>query len=440
MKTTPRLAAAGALALALAACGEKSKPDPYLQNLPDAAAVTIETSAAAPAGVAVAAAAVDPSAIPSGGSAADDLALVHGKAQQLNAAIRDVFAHVDALTANGGQVLAGNVKQWGPAVRCVEPDGAGGCVAGGEAKLVLRSRLWTDHLGDFVVLATSTAGTDYRPVLAGYLVRGAMDRRGAGRLWVNHENLHAAAAGFKGRGYLAAGFAAGPVAKAETVRMLEFTRDVDDPAGHPAVTAAFSAWRNALGVVRARVAGFADLDRAGPAEELGFWRAVWAPSRGGRAFTVVTDGRNPGAGGALTGDVDPARYWFARACYPAGQATPSYKEWFYCDKQVSGQPNPPVACVLQNAGQGTVDPEVTTSFASWQQTSCAWNPAVSGPEPVELRPPSLEPRDGADDDRDEDGAEHVGLLPEACPSTATSVMNPDPTPPGMRGPGMGGMM
>ena len=42
--------------------------------------------------------------------------------------------------------------------------------------------------------------------------------------------------------------------------------------------------------------------------------------------------------------------------------------------------------------------------------------------------PSLEPRD-ENDDRDEDGASHVGLLPEACPSTATS--SPDAAPPGM---------
>lgn len=428
--------AAGVLALALAACGEKSKPDLYLQNLPDAAAVTMDTSAAAPTGAVLSGAAVEPSSIPSGAPTGNDLAVVHDRAQRLNESLRGAFAQIDALTASEGQVLAGGVKQWGPAIRCVEPDGSGGCVAEGQAKLVLRARRWTDHVGDFVVLATSVAGTaaDYRPVAAGYLVRGAMDRRGAGRLWVNHENLRAAAPGFKGGGFLAAGFAAGPVAKAATYRLLRFTRDLGDPAGHPAITATFSAFRNGAGLVRARVAGFADLDQQGAAEELGIWRAVWAPARGGRAFTVVTDARNPNAGGAVTGDVDPAKYWFARACYPAGQPSASYKEWFLCDRLVSGQPNAPRACVLANGGQGAVDPAVPTAFTSWQQTSCHVDPAS---EPDELRPPGLEPRDG-DDDREEDGASHVGLVPEACPSTATSVMNPDQTPPGMGGPGLSG--
>ena len=55
MKTPFRIAAAGALALALAACSEKSKPDPYLQSIPDAAALTLDTSASAPAAAVTAA-------------------------------------------------------------------------------------------------------------------------------------------------------------------------------------------------------------------------------------------------------------------------------------------------------------------------------------------------------------------------------------------------
>ena len=44
MNTLPRIAAAGALALALAACGQKSKTDAYLQNLPEVAAVSDSSS------------------------------------------------------------------------------------------------------------------------------------------------------------------------------------------------------------------------------------------------------------------------------------------------------------------------------------------------------------------------------------------------------------
>jgi hypothetical protein len=435
MTPTLRIAAAGALALGLAACGDKTKTDPYLQNIPDAAALTIETSSGAsnPSALTVAAA-VDPTPVESIGN---DLAVVHAKAVQVNEALRDVFGHVDALTASGGQALAGNVKQWGPAVRCVQPDGAGGCVAGGEAKLLLRARRWGDHLGDFVVLATSVSGgaADYRPVLAGYLMRGANDRRGAGKVWVNHENLHAAAAGFKGRGYLAAGFAAGPVAKRATFRMLTFTRDVTDPAGHPEITAAFSAWKNGAGIVRARVAGFANLDKTTSAQELGFWHAVWAASSGGRAFTVVTDWRNPNAGGAVTGDVPTGKYWFGRACYPAGSTAPSYKEWYLCDRAAG-----PAACIL-NSGPGAVDPSVPTTFTSWSQTTCAdRDAAIPLADRDDVLPPTGAPTDDVNDDRDEAGADHVGLLPEPCPSTQAGIMTPDPTPPTMNGPGLGGMM
>jgi hypothetical protein len=427
--TSPlRLAAVGALALGLAACGQKSSTDPYLQNLPDAAALTIDTSASASPAAATIAAAVDPTPVESIGN---DLAVVHHKAQQVNEALRDVFAHVSALTATGGQELTGSVKQWGPVVRCVQGDGAGGCVADGEAKLVLRARRWSDHLGDFVVLATSVSGTaaDYRPVLAGYLMRGAMDHRGAGKVWVNHQNLHAAAPGFKGRGYAVAGFAAGPVAKRATFRMLAFTRDITDPAGHPEITATFNAWKNGAGIVRARVAGFANLDKTTSAQELGFWHGVWAASAGGRAFTIITDGPNPNAGGVVTGDVPAGKYWFGRACYPAGSTLPSYKEWYLCDR-----PNGPAACMLAN-GPGAVDPSVPTSFTSWSQTTCGVDATA------DVLAPAGAPGMDADDAADEDGAGGAGAgTPEPCPNTDLGVMTPDQTPPNMMGPGLGGMM
>jgi hypothetical protein len=293
--------------------------------------------------------------------------------------------------------------------------------------MVLRVRLYNDHLADFLVLARPQGDTleaDFKAVLAGYLIRGPMDRRGAGKLWVNFPNLQAAAPGFKGQGYLAAGFAAGPVAKAVTYRMLGFTRD---PVAHAPITAAFSAWKNAAGTVRARVAGLDANLYSGGGVELGIWRAVWAPTLGGRAFTVITGG-----------DVTAGKYWFARACYPAGATVPSYKEWFECDKIADGAP---AACVLNaplvaGSHQGTVDPNVATSFAHWSETSCYWNPALhaGASEPDELVPPALEPRD-AFDDRDEDGSGHTGLMPEACPSTV-NVASPDPTPPGMMGGGM----
>jgi hypothetical protein len=431
MKTPTRIAAACALALALAACGEKSKPDPYLQNVPDVAALTIDSNATAPTGLALAGVTiVDPPMAVT--NLQDDLGVVHAKAQAMNEALRSVFAHLEALRATGGTKVPGEVKWFGPMNRCVEPDpGGNGCMPNGTATLLLRVQLFGDHAASYVIVArppSSTSDGDYKGVLAGFLIRADVDRRGAGKIWVNLPNLKLAASDFKGTGYLSAGFRAGPVAKAVTYRMLDFTRD---PALHPAVTAAFSAWKNGAGWVRARVAGFANLDRSGPAEELGFWRGVWAPGFGGRAFTVITDGRNPNFGGAMTGDVPAGKYWFGRACYPAGATAPSYKEWFLCDKTIDG---PPAQCVLNalplvaGSHQGAKDPSVgDPNILHWSQTTCyVADAAVPMMDHDQVDPPGSAPMDGADDDRDED-ANHTGLMPEGCP-TNVSDSSPDTTP------------
>jgi hypothetical protein len=431
-KTTTLITAA--LAIALGACGQKAKTDPYLANVPDVAALTMDTSAAAPAGVV----SLEPAGV---ASLQNDLAVVHEKAEAMNHAVRDVFAHLEAITSTGGHELVGNVKEWGPVDRCVEPDGTGGCVLGGVANLRLFVKLFGDRASAFRVDARpqgSTNPDDFQPVLAGYLMRGAVERRGAGKLWVDFPNLQAAAHGFRGEGYLAAGFAAGPIAKEVTYRMLGFTRDA---ALYPKVIAAsFTAWKNAAGWVRARVAGIKDLDQTTTAPELGIWRAVWAPGFGGRAFTVISDFWDPQTQ-TTVGDVPTDKYWFARACYPPGQSVPSYKEWFLCDRGVHPEmmmgvtvmvPNHPAYCVLQNGGVGAPDTSVVTpsSPQTWQATTCYWDPAMHAmaDEPEEIRAPGIEPRD-ADDGRDEDGASHVGLLPEPCPATANSP--PDTAPPGM---------
>ena len=152
---------AAALALGLAACGQKSKTDAYLRNVPEVAALTLDTSAAAPAGVALEPAGVS--------SLQNDLAVVHEKAQAVNRGLRDVFAHLEAIASTGGRELLGNVKEWGPVDRCVEPDGAGGCVANGTANLRLLVKLFGDHASEFRVDARapgSTSAGDFTAVLA----------------------------------------------------------------------------------------------------------------------------------------------------------------------------------------------------------------------------------------------------------------------------------
>lgn len=423
--TTPKTLAALALAAVLAACGSDRKADPYLAAIPDAAALTIDTSASASA---VVTGVIDPLPVTTVG---DDLAVVHRKAQALNDAVRAVFGRIEEIASSGGKELPNGVKVYGPAVRCVQPDGAGGCVTDGQASLRLVVRRHTDRVASFIVqarAAASASDADFKPVLAGYLLRGMMERRGAGRLWVNHENLKAAAPGFLGSGYLAAGFAAGPVAKAVTYRMLDFTRNA---TVHEPITAAFSAWKNGAGIVRARVAGVSATLAEGAGTELGVWRGVWAPALGGRAFTIVAEG-----------DVPPGKFFFGRACYASGQAQPEFKEWYLCDRTelVNGTETPvgPRRCMVLDAGAPTRTVVIGAQSATWADTSCA---AGDGAVPLADRDQVLPPRmgpGGPDDDRDEDGAAQVGLMPEPCPSTATSIPA-DPTPPGMTG-GMGGMM
>jgi len=404
----PKTRWAAGLALALAACAPKSKPDPYLAAVPDAAALTIDTAPAAVAGT------IDPLHVTTFG---DDLGVVHAKAKALNDGLRAVFTHLEEIAASGGNELPGNVKIFGPAVRCVEPDPAGGCVANGEATLRLVVKLFSDTKSGYLLQAKNAGGT-WDPVLAGYLLHGALGRRGAGQLWVNLENLRSIATGYRGQGLLAAGFAAGPVAKRAGYLMVQFTRDTAD---HAPVTAGFRMWKSAAGVVRARVAGIADLDTSGPSPELGFWRGVWMPAEGGRSYTIVA---NFDQGGTITGDVPPAGtmngYWFGRACYAPGASVAKFKEWWLCSRTVG-----PIGCVA-------TAPETDHQIVIGTPGTDTWRIAC-GADAVGIGAPAGVPSADPDDVTTEDGEDQAYVEPEPCPSDART---PDDTSP----PGMTGMM
>jgi len=413
------LVAAG-LALALAACGPKSKPDPYLAAVPDAAALTIDTApAAAVAGT------IDPIHVTTFG---DDLGVVHARAKTLNDGLRQIFGRLEEVAASGGNELPGNVKIFGPASRCVEPDGAGGCVANGTATLRLVVKLFSDMKSGFLLQVQEPGGT-YSPVLAGYLIHGALERRGAGRLWLNLDNLKAVATGYRGQGLLAAGFAAGPIAKRAGYLMVRFTPDTTE---HPnPVTAAFRMWKNAVGTVRARVAGIADLDTTTAANELGFWRGVWSPTLGGRSFTLVSNfDANGGLAGGITGDVLPTGstdgYWFGRACYAPGTTVAKFKEWWLCDRSVPDQ-STPASCVA-NVPEATNHQIVIGAgqYASWAD--------ACGVDTDAFLPPAGAPAPGPDDLSLEEAEAQAYVEPEACPTDAQTPS--DPSPPGMVG-GMG---
>lgn len=418
MRTTMILGA-GLLALALSACGKNDETDPYLAAIPDAAGLSLELQGGASEGLALTAgaeaAAAPAAAAPATPVTPDDLADARARVRALNEAVRAVFARVEEIAAAGGHELPGGVKIYGPSDRCVEPGDGGTCLAAANLRLAVRRH--AGALASFALEARSVDSaleSDFKPVLAGYLVRGPAERRGRGKLWVNHENLAAAAPGFKGEGYLVAGFASGPVARAVTYRMLGFTRD---PAAHAPVTAAFTGFRNPMGTARVRVAALGDFDPAGTDLELGLGRLVYDPAVGGRAFGIVTNWVDRSATPTPHGDVPAGHYWFGRSCYAPGQTTPAFKEWFLC---AAGEG--PAACLAPLGGW--LDAEGTQvagdAAATWKST-CALS--AEGPE---LGPPAGPPSDDPSDDAAEPGQDGTGLAPEPPPSDPA---NPDLTPP-----------
>lgn len=398
MRKTTHLAALAALALGLAACGGKSaKSDPYSEIVPDAAAVTLEAQPASAAGALQAQAAPiqDPALLT---SSVDDLQQVKDRVAHLNADLHKVLDRLEDVMATDGHELPGQVKVWGPAIRCVEP-GTGACVAQASLRLVVR--LVNDRRGGFVLEArdaASTSDADFKPVVAGWLLRAEHARRGVGRLWVNFENLRAAAPGFLGQGYLGAGFAAGPYAKAARYRMIGFTRD---PARHAPVTVAFAGWRSAAGVLRARAVGVGDYDTAGPANELGAWRAIYHPVLGGIAFSVISNFHPVAAPSTTVGDVPAGYYWFGRSCYASGSTTPEFKEWLLCPTAEG-----PRACVA-DAGAGR---QVVIGSGTWAGTSC-----FTALEPDAVKAPAGIPSGNPLDDSGEDAETDSGLAPQAAP-------------------------
>ena len=405
-----RLSGAAAIALALSACAGQDTKSP-IENVPDAAGLTVEVQGGAAEGLALSAdgTAVSSAALATAPDVNDDLAAAREKIAALNQAVRAVFAHVEEIAKTNGAPQPGEVTLYGPVDRCVAE---GACASGGTASLRLKvfhavSTAWAFSLD-------AKVGTEWKPVAAGWLRRGAVARRGVGRVALNLENLRAAAPAYPGRGYLLGGFGNGPVAKALRYRLVDFT---PDPKTWPATTAALRAFKTAAGVTRVRVAEIADLfDPAAPAAsdtELGFAHVAWHPTVGGRAYAVVANYLD---GAIKHGDVPTAtdgseQYFFGRACYAAGQSTPAFKEWFVCPRTEG-----PRACVLAHAGTGDV--VVGAAGATWQNT-CA-----VATEPPELEPPTTPPAAAPDESAPEAGETQSGMTPETPPATADDVAPP----------------
>jgi hypothetical protein len=393
------LALVGVLA---ASCGMKNDPSSSaLDDVPDADALTLEvTGGAAELGALAAAPALATAvAVSDWPATGNDLTEAQKRIAAVNGALRALVGHVEAVALEGGLPTPGGGTWYGPADLCTV-DAATSCPEGAAASF----RLWVGrgplgYAGAFVLQARPLSSTDegaFVNVAAGTLARGVLHRRGHGRIWLDLDNLKAAAAAYPGQGKLYGGFAAGRVAKAETLVLKDFTPDAGNP-DWPAATVALRGFKTAAGTARVRVASVKDLVQTTEDTELGLAHVVWNAALGGRAWAMVT---NYVAGEATHGDVPADSYFLGRACWAAGDpTTPVYKEWFLCPKSQG-----PAVCIADPANPGSV--EIGTSW-----TQCA----VTG-DPGEYDPPAAAP--GSD----------PAQVPSALPGEGQAGETPDAPP------------
>jgi len=425
MKTTPLLATT--LALALTACGQVND---FSGATPDLAGLTLEVEGGPAEGLPLATMsdAAPQAALATAPGDGDELATIRAEVRALNGELSRVMERVQEAVQAGGAPAVGNRMVYGPADRCVVPDGAGGCSA--SANFVLGVKRERDMVFSWLLEARpvgSTDQADFRPVAAGWLARGAHPHRGVGRLAINLRNLKAVQPLYAGDGFLLAGFANGPVAKSLRYRLVEFTPDGANPR-----TAAFVGMKNAAGVRRVRVATPQDLLPGPNGAELLLARAAWLPGVAGRTYSIVTNWRQldhlaspPVLAGAAHGDVPGATwdssYYFGRACYapasPGAPLTLKFKEWYLCERTEG-----PVACAARQGGSSTV----VSGAGTWAD-NCRL--AV---EPPELGDPG-DAGEQPEHDSDEPGMDGSGMqLPPPPPGDANDTGAPPAGMPGMQ--------
>jgi hypothetical protein len=409
--TISRHVFAGALALALLACGKVAdEEDEFRDAVPDAAGLTLELQG----GTTEAALASAPEALEASdlGAGGDDLAVARERLRQLNAAVGGVLVRVDELIGAQPTTLPGDVRMFGPA------NLPAGATPAATFRLTVRKKA-PGRFG-FLVDAkpVNTADSAYVHVAAGEIVRGVAARRGRGTIGIDADALHAVnGLAFPATGKLLASFAhTGARGKALAYRLLAFDADGAGTT-HAPVTAKLVGHRHSVtGVTRVRLAALDDLvgpNSASPFhDELVFAHFGWSPALGkARAYTVATnwvDGSSQ-----LHGDVTPIgsspAFWIGRACWQGN--TKHFQEWFKCSW---GQPLE--ACALQiflapTSERYVKDSTLLGSSGTWQQACQGVEldapPDTSGPSPV--------------DDNAESGVEaDPGEPPARMPANTTS--------------------
>jgi hypothetical protein len=403
MKTW-KILGAGALALAITACGRQQED--FTAATPDAAGLSLELAGgqvegfgAAPGEAGLTTALVAPP-VP---AQADELGDARESIRWLNGEVRRVLDRVADVAKLPGTSELGDLKVYGPAVRCVQEDAGGACQAQASLRLAIRHhylRVYSWALEARPVASTDPA--DFKPVLAGWLARNGEAHRGRGRAAFNLENLRAAAPGYTGRGYLLVGFGHGAAGgKSVRYKLVDFT---PDPAQREAVTAGFVGHVTPLGVHRIRVATFKDvIPGSNPfPREVVLAHLGWVPGLGGRGYLAVADWTD--ALGNLHGDVPAGQYYLGRGCWSAGGQV-RVKEWRFCPQALG-----PAACLA------TAPVSVEPAGAQWSDCT-----GFTGEEP--LPGPSAP---GAEEDTSDEPSPPADQAPtpEAPPATPGDTAPP----------------
>ncbi|HEY6003241.1 MAG TPA: hypothetical protein VIV57_10220 [Anaeromyxobacter sp.] len=288
-----RLLVAAAVALGLAACGNKTTPD-FAAGTPDSAGLTLETTGGSGDGLIASA--------PSGGASAlsvnGSIDALTCQSYELTCNIRRSIAGVNlfirgALEPVEALIVLGPVSEPSDDVRVYGPTPLP------QGNPVANFRLSVKFMGNdtfrwkLEAQALMPPDAPFLVVMAGQLQRGDVPHRGRGFIGIDVDQLNAVnPTAFPGQGKLLAAFAHVGLQKALVYAAKQF-----QVAGMAApVTAVFTGWKNSLGQARVRLAAINDFVAANgtaPANELLLSRIGYWPLLGGRTAVAVLGGNVP---------------------------------------------------------------------------------------------------------------------------------------------------
>jgi len=295
-----RTLAIGALVVLIAGCGGGVEADPeFLDATPDIDGLMGEvTGDAASEGLATS----------TSGLVADELGTAESHLESiptyleqarfavrgLNGVVRKALTPIVELIKNNPDVADGEKHVWGP-----EDHG------NATYRFTLKKRA-AKRFGWLLEGKPKGAADDqYKPVMAGGIVVGAIAHRGRGTVGIDGDAFHAIDSSVPSTGKLLMGFSHGVGAgKSLTYALKDFSPDTTQ---YQKVSAAFRALRGPLGGTVVRMATYSDISepRDGT-RELVISRVRWLPGIGGRADGVVSEG-----------EVPAGKYLLVNACWSA---------------------------------------------------------------------------------------------------------------------------